>query len=310
MPGTDNGQRVLTWFDRVGNRIGSVGEPADYSNFRLSPDAKRIAEDRGRIRDRHLWIRDIDRGTSTRLTFGDLVEKAPAWSPDGSRVLFTKDGDETEDGDSLYVVPADGSRPERLLVRYKKQQSPSGSRLTSVGRSSDWSPDGKWIVAEVGFPSSDLFLFDVNGGSARPFVNTRFSEGYPRFSPDGNWIAYTSDESGSVEVYVRPFPGPGAKIQVSPRGGHWPRWRRDGREIFYISDDRRVMSTSFSSPPTPRVGVPAELFQTQIVNAMTNGLVDPFDVSPDGQRFLLMERAVDNASSIRAIVNWPALVDR
>jgi len=310
VPGTDNGQRVLTWFDRVGNRIGSVGEPADYSNFRLSPDAKRIAEDRGRIRDRHLWIRDIDRGTSTRLTFGDLVEKAPAWSPDGSRVLFTKDGDETEDGDSLYVVPADGSRPERLLVRYKKQQSPSGSRLTSVGRSSDWSPDGKWIVAEVGFPSSDLFLFDVNGGSARPFVNTRFSEGYPRFSPDGNWIAYTSDESGSVEVYVRPFPGPGAKIQVSPRGGHWPRWRRDGREIFYISDDRRVMSTSFSSPPTPRVGVPAELFQTQIVNAMTNGLVDPFDVSPDGQRFLLMERAVDNASSIRAIVNWPALVDR
>jgi eukaryotic-like serine/threonine-protein kinase len=89
--GPDNGQRVLTWFDRVGNRVGSVGEPADYSNFRLSPDGKRVAEDRGRIKDRHLWIRDIDRGTSTRLTFGDSVEKAPAWSPDGTQVLFTKE---------------------------------------------------------------------------------------------------------------------------------------------------------------------------------------------------------------------------
>jgi eukaryotic-like serine/threonine-protein kinase len=288
----------LTWLDRTGTEAGLIGAPGPYANYRLSPDARRLALDREGPEDgtRNIWLMDLSRSTPTRFTFDPDGAGGAVWSPDGSRILFTSQRSGRRE---IYVKASDGSGSEDLV---------SSEELFGAS----WSPDGKFILAEARDPKTgtDLEVMPASG-KQKPisFLKTPFSEGQARFSPDGKWIAYVSDESGTPEVYVRPFPLSGSKSQISTKGGHWPRWRRDGKELFYISADKKIMAVSVEVTPTFTAGIPKALFQSLGLPVGTIGLVDPFEVSPDGQRFLLTPQSqADIAEPLTVVINWPSLL--
>jgi Tol biopolymer transport system component len=290
----------LTWFDRAGRRLDVLGDRAPYVNVRLSPDGERAAvsihDSRRGTRD--IWLYEVLRGLRTRFTFSSrLFEQSPVWSPDGLSVVFQshspsqmlrrKNSDGTGDAEALPVLPES-----------------SGAVFPD-----SWSADGQFLLYEKADPQTgwDLWVMPMSPvAKPRPFLNTPFQEEFGQFSPDGRWVAYKSNESGRGEVYVVPFPGPGAKRQVSTTGGDHPRWRRDGKEIFYLASDDRLMAAAVS-PEGSRfeVGAVETLFETSRARIG----VSPYDVSADGQRFLINTATEQiNADPITVVVNWaPAL---
>ncbi len=287
------GMRQLTWFDREGKTVAKYGSPGDYSNVVLSPDAKRVAVQRRVDNNYDIWIIDLDRGVPVRFTFGASNEDDPAWSPDGSVVLFTSDRD---GGKRRLYRKASGGAGKEEVVNESVQLNDDGI---------DWSPDGKNVIYETTNEkgSLDLWVLPMTGGEEPyPLLQSEFAEALARFSPDGRYFAYVSSESGKSEVYVQSFPPAGGKWQVSTGGGGQPQWRRDGKELFYISANKRLMAVPVNLDGTFESGTPTQLFSTQVTSFLSP---DRYDVSADGQRFLV-NSAVEETSTapINVILNW------
>jgi serine/threonine protein kinase/Tol biopolymer transport system component len=284
----------LTWFDREGKPVGTVGQPGEYTGLRISPDGKRVAFTRGG----DIWQTEFARGIPTRVTFGGGVD--PLWSPDSQRIAYWKGGPP-----NLFSHSTDGIGVEERLIE-------SRDSLTTE----DWSPDGRFLLyltnsndlaAKTRF---DLWWLPMTGNrQAVPYLSTPFHEARGQFSPDGKWVAYTSDESSPNDVYVQRFPSGGGKVRVSSKGGDWVRWPRDGREMFYIAADRRVMSVNVRAiSGSLDFGTPQALFMIPVSPAPSGGggsALYTYDVMPNGQRFLAAAPAGDAASpSMTVILNW------
>ncbi len=245
------------------------------------------------------------RGVLSRFTSDVADDVYPIWSPDAGRIIFSSNRKGIMD---LYQKSATTGGTEELLL------STVQSKLAT-----DWSRDGRFMLFQSQDPKrgSDIWALplDENGKPATPFpvVQTNFEEQIGQFSPDGNWIAYQSDESGRVEIYVQPFPGPGNNRLVSTNGGTQVRWRRDGKELFYVALDGRLMSAGFaSSAGGPEVGTPVTLFAPRLGGAVQQGdYRHQYMVSSDGQRFLVATVTEEASSPITVILNWqPALAAR
>jgi WD40 repeat protein len=265
----------LTWFDRQGKVVGTVGEPGLYRTLTISPDGKRVAFERAdpRTQNRDIWLLDIANGKTTRFTSNPAWEAFPTWSPDGSRVIFTSNRNGTY---NLYQKAADSAGNEELLY-----ESTEGKGPTS------WSPDGHFLLYySLGQPTH-IRLLAVAGPADRkpiPLVDPPFTSITARFSPDGRWIVYTSNESGQTEISVRPFDSAkgsfGNPIVVTSGGGGTPLWRADGKEIFYIASGGTATALRVDAGATFQAGTPKPLFK------VPSGVLF-WDVAPDGQRFLM-----------------------
>ena len=287
---TDRSGDLLVWVDTSGREVEAVGEPGEYHNPALSPAGDRLAYD---LQDPHsgsgnIWIRDLKRGVSSRLTFG-ADAFAPVWSPDGRTVLYTK-------GLDLYEKPADGRGEERLLL--KSDERKVGAAITRDGRTAIYSvrtKDAGWDIATLALT-----------GDAKPvpFLKTQFNELLPALSPDGRYLAYQSNESGRAEVYVQSFPGPGGKWQISSAGGLEPRWRADGAVLYYRAPDQKLMAIEVGKGDAFTAGVGRPLFQGRFDMGQARNRYVP---APDGKRFLTVAPLGREALSPTTVVlNWNA----
>jgi Tol biopolymer transport system component len=287
-------QRQLAWVDRKGKVLATVGEPGAYFGVRISPDGKKAVVsslDSSSYED--LWQLEFARGLRTRFTFDQAQNVFPVWSPDSRQIVFT-------------------SRRNGPYVLYRKDAGGIGQeeRLTDAPNSFafDWSGDGEFILFAKVSPQSrsDLWLLPLSGARQPvPYLQTPFDETDGHFSPaDGghpHWIAYSSDESGKFEVYVRGFPDSGAKWQVSTHGGSGPRWRADGKELFYLSTENKLMASAVRI-----TGNNLEWKSPQPLFALTpEGYGYQYDVAPDGQRFLVFQPVEGSRSQpMTVIYNW------
>jgi serine/threonine protein kinase/Tol biopolymer transport system component len=276
----------LTWCDRSGKRLSQAGPAAPWSAFSLSPDERFAAVIRQEPSNYNsLWLLDlVQRATSRFVTEGDNFD--PVWSPDGKQIVFSSVRNALP---NLYLKPLTGNVPEQRLLE-------SGSMCFPTS----WSPDGKFLIYRTVDPQRgrDLWSLPLSGDrKPQPLLQTKASETYGRVSPDGNWLAYESDESGSFEVYVTQFPQPSRSWRISTSGGRQPRWRGDGKELFFVSGNK-LMATSVSSGSEFQAGTPQPLFEIEGVN---------YAPSKDGQRFLVSvvtERAP--MPPINVVLNWTA----
>jgi Tol biopolymer transport system component len=285
--------REFVWFDRAGRELSRVGQPLPgLLSPSLSPDGQRLAIHRIVNGNTDIWMLDTTRGVITRFTTGEAAEFHPLWMPDGQRIVFNSGGR------GLAIKSASGAGNEAIYLE--------------IGRAAanDWSPDGRFIAYTLNEPnpSRDVVAMEV-GGARKPIAvaDTAFNERDAQFSPDGRWVAYTSDESGNDEVYVQRFPERSDRVQVSNGGGGMVRWRRDGREVFYVAIDGALMSVAITLPKGQgrlEAGRPARLFQARIGAPVQANSRQQYMVSPDGQRFLMNTLAEENAAPITVILNW------
>jgi serine/threonine protein kinase len=293
----------LAWLDRSGKDLGEIGAPdvGIWADVELSPDGNRVAVNRMGTGNRDVYLIDSARGVPTRFTFDPALDSRPVWSPDGSRVVF----DSNRKGIfNLYWKLASGAGADELL--WESDQNKTAQ---------DWSSDGRFLLFRSVDPRTgyDLWVLPISGDKKPfPFLNGPSDEREGQFSPDGKWIVYQSNEPGQSEIYVQPFPGPGGKFQISSNGGAQPRWNKNGKEIFYVSLDSKMMATPVklsSDGQALEPGRPAVLFPVRIAGGPLLGLLGPnkqqYAVSSDGQRFLV-NLAVDEgaASPITLIYNW------
>jgi eukaryotic-like serine/threonine-protein kinase len=290
----------LAWLDREGKQVGLIDPPDYYCNPWLSPDEKRVAVQRidPRTRVGDIWLLDLLRGTSSRFTFDPAYDTDPVWSPDGSRIVFASGQLPSR---NLYQKSASGSGGEKVLLPSKEDKIPT-----------DWSSDGRFIAYTVlgPKPAADVWVLPMFGECKPiPYLRREFLELQARFSPDGRWVAYTSNETGRSEVYVQGFPTPSGKWQVSTEGGEDPRWRRDGKELFYLAAYERLMVVEVKTAPTFQRGIPRALLQTQFAELF--GDLSHYVVSKDGQRFLVNTKVGESSSSlITVVLNWTAELRR
>ena len=293
--GTAASERQFIWYDRSGREVGKLGEPIDGNPLSpsLSTDQRRLVFHRAVGGNVDLWMFDIGRGVLSRLTSNAANEIHPLWSPDGSRILF---GSNRSGGYEVYEKSVE-SGAETLFM-------PAQNAFT------DWSRDGRFVLLQRRpKDSADIFAMELSTKrDPFPVVQTDFEDRNGQLSPDGRWIAYESIESGRWEVYVQPFPGPGAKVQVSVNGGAQPRWGSDGKELFFIALDDRLMAVPIALPASAgsaEPGAPTPLFGTRVGGAVQSFSRQQYFVSPDGQRFL-MNTILQTAplSPITVIVNW------
>ncbi|HVE65198.1 MAG TPA: hypothetical protein VNC59_01350, partial [Thermoanaerobaculia bacterium] len=262
---------------------------------RLAHDRARVAvgllDAQGGLGD--IWIHDLKRNTPTRFTFDPAGDSSPLWSNDDSRIVFMSSRKNAGD---LYIKDSAGTANEEPLVVSNGLKVPQ-----------DWSPDGRILLFQVNDPRAktlwDIWTYSSDDRKARPFLQTTFNELLAKFSPDGRWIAYVSNESGKEEVYVVPFPGPGGKWQVSTTGGRAPVWTRGGREIIYQAPGSEMMAVEVQTAPTFQAGVPQALFETHLRTPPGR----QFDVTPDGERFLVNLVPGDQVSDpVTLVQNWAA----
>ncbi|MBI4460255.1 MAG: PD40 domain-containing protein, partial [Acidobacteria bacterium] len=241
----------LTWFDRSGKELGQVGQPGGYSNPKLSPDGKQVAVEQFASNNRDIWLLEAGRGVATRFTFHPGPDIEPLWSPDGSRVAIASNRDGQFE---LYQKLTAGSSEEELLYRSTQPIAPF-----------DWSSDGRYLVYNVPVTPAQLWVLPLAGDPStgtgqgrKPFLfeKTDFVNTQAQISPDGRWIAYLSNESGRDEVYIQSFPKAGTKRQVTANGGVQPRWRRDGKELFYIGMDQMLMAVAVKGEASLEIGGP------------------------------------------------------
>ena len=293
----------LTWFDRNGKREGTVGPRAEYSNPSLSRDGSRLAVDRvdPQVNTRDLWVFDLPRGTSSRLTFDPADDQSSSWTYDGRSIFFSSDRKGPRD---IYVKPASGIGVETVAFESKQDKSVE-----------DVTPDGRYLLYNDGtrVPRSkpiQLWVLPLFGDrKPYPFVPGNFESGRARFSPEGGFVAYSSGETGSFEVYVQTFPEQLSKWQISTHGGQYPIWRGDGKELFYLSELKLMAVDVKTEGKSLTAGVPKALFE--IPGLAQVGGRHCYVVTPDGQRFLFTtfpEQA--EAARINVVINWPALLKK
>jgi Tol biopolymer transport system component len=290
-------RRRLVWVDRSGKPLGDVDQPAIYRDTALSPDGHILAmtiED-PRSANRDIWLRDLQRGVTSRFTFDPAQDSSPVFSPDGKTIVFSS----TRSGGApdLYQKPVSGSGQATLLLK-------TGEVLVAQ----DWSRDGRWIALnrqseKTGWDIWALAMEGPNKGKAVPVVQGPFIELRPSLSPDGRWMAYESNESDRFEVYARPFPGPGGKWQVSNAGGFEAKWSGDGREIYYVSFTSKLVSVPVTAGATFELGQPKELFEVHLQPIL---LRNRWLVSRDDTRFLFLEpEAATRSLPMTVVLNWP-----
>jgi eukaryotic-like serine/threonine-protein kinase len=280
----------LTWVDRAGKEQ-PIAAPARVYNFpRLSRNGRRLAVTIADA-DTQVWLYDLARGALSRATFGGAINANPIWSPDDKQLAFYSD---RAGSANLFVQPADGSGAAERLT-----EGPS------INIANSWSPDGQTIAyIEVGGDTGlDIWTVGLGGRKARPFLKTQYNETAPKFSPDGHWLAYASDESGRWEVYVQPYPGPGGKWPISTEGGTEPVWNPAGRELFYRIGNR-MMAVAVTLQPGFSAGKPEVLFEGPWLPTPLS--LPNYDVAPDGQRFLMLKAADEDqgARQIVVVQNW------
>jgi serine/threonine protein kinase len=288
----------LIWFDRHGKQIGTVGPPALVSNPMLSPDGRRVAVDQTDTDGRHvnIWIHDLASDAAARLGFGPWLEQVTIWSPNGKTVVYTSN---EKLFFSMYAKNADGSgSAENILDFGTPQQGPW-----------DWSRDGKYMLVRK---ERELWYMTMPDRQARPLLQSPFLIRNAQFSPDGRFVAYASSETGNWEIYVSPFPSFSSKWQVSRNdGGEEPRWRRDGKELFYLAPDGRLMAAEIRVGSGFETGSPTVLFQThprQPISAMD---FFSYDVTADGQRFLVNTKVdTSNSAPLSVILNWASELEK
>ena len=290
---------VLQWFDRRGQPGAVVSPPANYTGFTFTPEGRRVAFARwDAAGGRDVWLRDLTTGAESRLSVdGDSM--MPVWSPRGGRVAYASGEFRPPD---LHLIDLDGSAKAELLLGDGEIDEPES-----------WTPDGRGFVfsrqTDVGL---DLWLFTVDGRRAQALpLNTSFNEWQGHVSPDGHWIAYVSNETGTDAVFVAAFPSGRGKRAVSPGGGTAPQWRADGRELFYVSDTGRMMSVPVTATePTLETGKPIELFRlTRPADLEGRNDAVLYRAEPSGQRFLIATKApAADSPPIHVVLNWPALM--
>jgi serine/threonine protein kinase len=296
--GLGGGQRQLVWFDRSGKTLGKVGDPdnSGSTNPSLSPDGQLLARNRTVNGNNDVWVLELGRGVLSRSTFDAGNDIFPVWSPDGGRIVFASDRQGAFA--DLYEKPASGEeKAERLLLATPQSKYPT-----------DWSPDGRFVLyrATDTKTGQDVWAVPLVGDrKPSPVFQTTFDERDGQFSPDGQWVAYESNESGRSEIYVEAFPPAGGKRQISTNGGAQVRWRRDGTELFYIALDGRLIATPIRFASNRRAvepGSPVPLFTTAIGGALQGNLRQQYSVSPDGNRFLMNTVAGEAVASPITIV--------
>jgi len=295
-------QGRLTWFDRAGNSLSSVGVDGDYTDFRLSPNGQMLAvslvDPKGWNPD--IWLIDLTRGGSSRFTFGSALNAAPVWSPDGARIVFRTN----RNGMTEFYEKSAGAGGNETPALTSETQLAAGIESPNLV-CSDWSPDGRYVIGSVPQQSTgdDLWLMPLSGDK-KPlkFLGPPSDQMHGNFSPDGHFVAYDSNESGRFQVYVQTFPLSDRKWQVSTDGGYEPRWRADGREIYYLSEDRKLMAVSVGTAPA--FGVPKVLFQTRVPEGVTSRRTH-YVPSRDGKRFLINTQTGDLLPNpITVVFNW------
>jgi Tol biopolymer transport system component len=300
----------LTWKDASGKNLTAVGEPGPHVRFRISPDGSRLAEEL--IDEAHrsvdIWLIDLARGVRTRFTFDATADTYPTWSPDSTRVVFASNRKGHND---LYIKNASGAGTEEPLLESDPTKVPT-----------DWSHDGRFIAFNYQDPRSktklDIWVLPMFGDRQPfPFLQTEFNEGFVTFSPDGHWVAYQSDESGSFEVYVAPFQpeggpvdpqsvsaGPhGGKWQVSQGGGTVPTWRRDGKGLYFLGPEGKLMEADIAPKGAAvEVGIQRVIFQAHF--PLFGSGARTYDVTPDGKRFLILTSEDAASTPLTLITNW------
>ncbi|HTI35913.1 MAG TPA: protein kinase [Vicinamibacterales bacterium] len=268
----------VVWVDRDGRTSRLLDEQAPYANPRLSPDGKRLSLTIFRDNNWDVWVYDIERGVSTRLTFDETAETEQIWSPDGRDVIFSS----SKNGpDSLFRKPADGSGQEQEIAK-----------LDTPMWATSWSPDSQTVAYTTQGSSFDIGMLSLADHKSQPLLTSTFGEKDPAFSPDGKWLAYSSTESGQPEIYVRPFGAGTGRWQISDTGGVYPKWSRSGRELFYRNGAGVMVASIEADGPSLRTGKPRQLFTGQFRGglggiAIAGNTFSDFDVSPDGQRFVM-----------------------
>jgi len=277
----------LVWISRNGTEQRLNAPTHNYVLPRLSPDGQRVAAGIEES-ESQIWTYDLSRDALTRLTFDGTSNVDPIWTPDGKRIVFK--GNKNR----LFWQPADGSGAAEELI--------SGD-LSTNNVPGSWSPDGQELALTQDRAIRKIWIMPLKDRKPHLFDDSPLYETAPRFSPDGHWIAYASNESGRSEIYVRPYPGPGGKWQISNEGGTEPVWNPKGRELFYRNGPK-MMAVDYSSQPTFSAGKPKMLFEGAYVP--TPRSFPDYDVSPDGQRFLML-RATEQAQApaqINVVLNW------
>jgi eukaryotic-like serine/threonine-protein kinase len=293
----------MQWMDRRGAVVAKVGPPGEYIQPRPSPDDSKIAVARlDPERSAYdLWVVDTSRGDAmTRLTYNASSERFPVWSPDGASIAYS--GQSANSLSEIFVKPVGGTADDRKLVAFE-----GGNTVGNFV--SDWSSDGKTLLFSTQRPDSlfDLESVEVASGRRSPVLRTPFAELQPQLSPDRRWLAYASDESGQFEVFVRPFPAGDRRWPVSTAGGQQPRWRADGRELFYMGPDGTVMAVPVTTGATFSAGLPTPLFRASVSHRAPEYGRD-YAVSRDGQR-VLVNWAPEGGSRATVVVNWRAALN-
>ena len=292
----------LTWFSRDALSLGRAGDSGYYEDMAFSKDGARVAYSRPtQGGNRQIWMLENARGINTRLSFLPDGARSPVWSSDGKYVAFS-----SARGNSIYAKDAANSGSERSLLQTGQTKFLN-----------DWSRDGKYLLYTETTTSLDLWaLPDPLGGGERkpiPVANSGFNETQGQFSPDGRWLAYASDESSRFEIYVVPFPpgdGRTGKSLVSSAGGRQPRWRADGKEMYYLALDGKVMAVDTRTGPTFQAGTPHELFQAPTLANATN-FQFRYDATRDGKKFLMLNVAAGEPTSpVTVVLNWQAALKK
>jgi Tol biopolymer transport system component len=274
----------IDWMDRDGKFTPLRETPGYYRNPAFSPDGKRLALEISDGKRSDIWVYEWERDSLTRLTFVGVNNSSPVWTPDGQRITYSSQ--EKGGAYNLWWIRSDGAGDAQRLAQNKNIQF-----------ANSWRADGKVLALVQINPDTayDVMTLPIEGdeksgwkpGELKPFVNTAFNEMQPAFSPDGHWLAYTSNESGKVEVYVRPFPGPGGKWQVSTGGGLMPKWSRNGKELFYRTPDSKIMVVTYTASgdsfhaDKPQLWSPGQFTDL--------GINNNFDLHPDGKRFAVLK---------------------
>ncbi len=295
------GSTRLAWFDRTGQPVGTLDAPSGAQNIEFSPDGRRLLFERRdeQTGKRDVWVTDLGRGVASRLTFDvELDEADPVWSPDGRRIVWAAQSDRP----ALMEAAAEGGEA-RVLFR------PKDSSMWPLS----WSPDGRHLLlGSLTASLLDMTLLPLGDDpQPRTYLATPFSESLGQFSPDGRWIAYSANETERDEVYIRPASSAAAgKWRVSTDGGSNPRWRPDGRELFYLAPDRTLMSTAIQAGrDSPSPAAPRPLFQTRISGPLGRDVRNNYAITPDGRRFLIVTDVGESTPPpITVIVNWPGLL--
>jgi eukaryotic-like serine/threonine-protein kinase len=302
-------RRQLTWVDRAGVVQGTAGAPdeAGLSGVELAPDGKRVAVVRTVQGNTDVWLIDTGRDVSSRFTLHPGLDGLPLWSSDGTRVVFSS---RRNDAENLFEKAANGAGEERPLL-------PSGELKMAL----DWSRDGRWLLYGTRHPKTGLDLWAApmaGDGKPVPVIDAPFDETAGQFSPDGRWVAYQSNESRPVQIYIRPFPGPGSPRQLTTAGGSQPRWRPDGKELFYVALDGRLMAVPIAVGADRQLetGTAVALFRPQLatgpnINSGGTGSRAQYAVARDGRRFLMNVTVAEaTPTPITVVLNWDAVLKK